>query len=171
MRIGFGYDVHALIEGKNLILGGIDVPHHRGLVGHSDADVLIHAVCDALLGAAAAGDIGLHFPDTDPRYRGISSLILLREVASVIERKGYDVANIDTTIVTESPKLSPYLDEMREKIAGALRTSPANISIKATTTEGLGFTGRREGIAAYAVCLLSRPSSRAGNGGVDDVRE
>ena len=156
MRVGFGYDVHALVEGENLILGGVDIPHHKGLAGHSDADVLIHAVCDALLGAATAGDIGVHFPDTDPRYKGISSLILLGKVANLVQTKGYNVANVDSTIVAESPKLSPYIDKMRERIAGALRTSSEDISIKATTTERLGFTGRGEGIAAYAVCLLSR---------------
>lgn len=154
MRIGHGYDVHRFTEGRPLVLGGVTVAHDRGLLGHSDADVLTHAVMDALLGAAALGDIGLHFPDSDPAYRGISSLTLLSRVGELLAEKGYRVGNIDATVVAEEPKLRPYVDAMREKIAAALRIEPERVSVKATTEEGLGFTGERLGIAAHAVCLL-----------------
>lgn len=154
MRIGHGYDVHRFTEGRPLVLGGVTVAHDRGLLGHSDADVLTHAVMDALLGAAALGDIGLHFPDSDPAYRGISSLTLLSRVGVLLAKKGYRVGNIDATVVAEEPKLRPYVDAMREKIAAALGIEPDRVSVKATTEEGLGFTGERLGIAAHAVCLL-----------------
>ena len=154
MRIGHGYDVHRFTEGRPLVLGGVTVAHDRGLLGHSDADVLTHAVMDALLGAAALGDIGLHFPDSDPAYRGISSLTLLSRVGALLVEKGYRVGNIDATVVAEEPKLRPYIDAMREKIAAALGIEPERVSVKATTEEGLGFTGERLGIAAHAVCLL-----------------
>ena len=154
MRIGHGYDVHSFTEGRPLVLGGVTVEHDRGLLGHSDADVLTHAVMDALLGAAALGDIGLHFPDSDPAYRGISSLTLLSRVGELLAEKGYRVGNIDATVVAEEPKLRPYIDAMREKIAAALGIEPERVSVKATTEEGLGFTGERLGIAAHAVCLL-----------------
>ena len=154
MRIGHGYDVHRFTEGRPLVLGGVTVAHDRGLLGHSDADVLTHAVMDALLGAAALGDIGLHFPDSDPAYRGISSLTLLSRVGELLAEKGYRVGNIDATVVAEAPKLRLYVDAMREKIAAALGIEPERVSVKATTEEGLGFTGERLGIAAHAVCLL-----------------
>ncbi len=154
MKIGHGYDVHRFTEGRPLVLGGVTVAHDRGLLGHSDADVLTHAVMDALLGAAALGDIGLHFPDSDPAYRGISSLTLLSRVGELLAEKGYRVGNIDATVVAEEPKLRPYIDAMREKIAAALGIEPERVSVKATTEEGLGFTGERLGIAAHAVCLL-----------------
>ncbi len=154
MRIGMGYDVHKLTKGRRLILGGVDIPWEKGLLGHSDADVLIHAVMDALLGAAALGDIGQHFPDTDPAYSGISSILLLEHVAGLLKEKGYTVSNIDATIIAQKPKMAPYLPQMQEKIARALKISEARLNIKATTEEGLGFTGRGEGIAAQAVCLL-----------------
>lgn len=156
MRIGHGYDVHRFQEGRDLILGGVKIPCDRGLLGHSDADVLTHAVMDALLGAAAQGDIGLHFPDSDPAYRGISSLVLLGRVGALLADLGYAVCNIDATVIAEEPKLRPYIDRMREKIAGALGVSADLVSVKATTEEGLGFTGERRGIAAHAVCLISR---------------
>ena len=154
MKIGHGYDVHRFAEGRALVLGGVTVPHDRGLLGHSDADVLTHAVMDALLGAAALGDIGLHFPDSDPAYRGINSLTLLSRVGKLLAEKGYRVGNIDATVVAEEPKLRPYIDAMREKLAAALGIEPDRVSVKATTEEGLGFTGERLGIAAHAVCLL-----------------
>lgn len=154
MRIGHGYDVHRFTEGRPLVLGGVTVAHDRGLLGHSDADVLTHAVMDALLGAAALGDIGLHFPDSDPAYRGISSLTLLSRVGELLAEKGYRVGNIDATVVAEEPKLRPYIDAMRANLAGALGIEPERVSVKATTEEGLGFTGERLGIAAHAVCLL-----------------
>ena len=154
MRIGHGYDVHRFAEGRDLVLGGVKIPHDRGLLGHSDADVLTHAVMDALLGAAALGDIGLHFPDSDPAYRGISSLSLLERVGKLLREKGYSVGNIDATVVAEEPRLRPYIDAMRENIAAALGVDAELVSVKATTEEGLGFTGERLGIAAHAVCLL-----------------
>lgn len=154
MRIGHGYDVHRFAEGRDLVLGGVKIPHDRGLLGHSDADVLTHAVMDALLGAAALGDIGLHFPDSDPAYRGISSLSLLERVGKLLREKGYSVGNIDATVVAEEPRLRPYIDAMRKNIAAALGVDAEHISVKATTEEGLGFTGERLGIAAHAVCLL-----------------
>ncbi|MBO6019701.1 MAG: 2-C-methyl-D-erythritol 2,4-cyclodiphosphate synthase [Clostridia bacterium] len=153
MRIGHGYDVHRF-EGRDLVLGGVKIPHDRGLLGHSDADVLTHAVMDALLGAAALGDIGLHFPDSDPAYLGISSLSLLERVGKLLREKGYSVGNIDATVVAQEPRLRPYIELMRENVAAALGVDPDLVSVKATTEEGLGFTGERLGIAAHAVCLL-----------------
>ena len=158
MRIGHGYDVHRLVEGRKLILGGVDIPFEKGLLGHSDADVLTHAVMDALLGAAALGDIGKLFPDSDPRYAGADSLQLATEVALCIRDAGYEIGNIDVTVLAQRPKLSPHIPLMREKLAAALRIPVSAIGVKATTEEGLGFTGTGEGIAAHAVCLLqSRP--------------
>ena len=154
MRIGMGYDVHKLTEGRPLILGGVTVPWEKGLLGHSDADVLVHAIMDALLGAAALGDIGLHFPDTDPRYKGISSIILLEKVGELLREKGYEPGNIDATIIAQKPKLRPYIDEMRKHVAAALDMSVEEVSVKATTEEGLGFTGTQEGISSHAVCLI-----------------
>lgn len=154
MRIGIGYDVHKLTEGRPLILGGVTVPWEKGLLGHSDADVLVHAIMDALLGAAALGDIGLHFPDTDPRYKGISSIILLEKVGELLREKGYEPGNIDATIIAQKPKLRPYIDEMRKHVAAALDMSVEDVSVKATTEEGLGFTGTQEGISSHAVCLI-----------------
>ena len=154
MRIGCGYDVHRLKEGRDLIIGGVKIEYEKGLLGHSDADVLIHAVMDALLGAAALGDIGLHFPDTDEKYKGISSMVLLAASASMIKEAGYEVENIDATVIAQAPKLRAYIDEMRANIASALEIDISRVNIKATTEEGLGFTGKGEGIAAQAVCLL-----------------
>ena len=154
MRIGSGYDVHAFAEDRKLILGGVEVPHNRGLAGHSDADVLVHAICDALLGAAALGDIGKHFPDTDPKYKGISSILLLRHVAGLLNEKGYRIGNIDATLVLQKPKVAPYIDQMRQNMAEAAGVELDRMSVKATTTEKLGFAGREEGVAAYAVALL-----------------
>ena len=156
MRIGHGYDVHKLVHGRDLILGGVKIPHTLGLLGHSDADVLLHAVSDALLGALALGDIGKHFPDTDPAYKGADSLMLLRRVMQLVREQGYGVGNIDATILAQAPKLRPYIDEMRRNIAEAVGADTAQISVKATTEEHLGFTGREEGIAAHAVALLVR---------------
>jgi 2-C-methyl-D-erythritol 2,4-cyclodiphosphate synthase len=156
-RIGFGYDVHRLVEGRKLILGGVDVPHSRGLDGHSDADVLLHAIADALLGAAALGDIGRHFPTDDPRYKGISSLILLRHVGDLLLQHRCSVVNIDATVVLEAPKIAPYADKMRQNIADALKIPIDRISIKATTHEGLGFVGSGQGASAHAVALLTTP--------------
>lgn len=154
-RIGTGYDVHQLAEGLPLWLGGVLVPHTHGLVGHSDADVLLHAICDALLGAAALGDIGKHFPDTDPQYKGISSLKLLGHVGGLLKEKGYQVGNIDSTVVAQRPKLAPYIQQMRQNIADMLGISIDQVSVKATTTEHLGFEGRMEGISAQAIALLT----------------
>lgn len=154
MRIGHGYDVHRLNEGRALVLGGVTVPHTMGLDGHSDADVLIHAIMDALLGAAAMGDIGKLFPDTDDAYLGIDSTILLRRVTEAISFKGYRLGNLDTTIIAQRPKLAPYIPEMREQIAKTMNVDPSQINVKATTEEHLGFTGNEQGIAAHAVCLL-----------------
>ena len=154
MRIGHGYDVHRLTEGRDLILGGDKIPYHLGLLGHSDADVLTHAVMDALLGAAALGDIGKLFPDTDAAYRGISSLKLLAVVRDRIRDAGYAVENIDATVIAQRPKLSPFIDEMRKTLAGVLDLAVDQVSIKATTEERLGFTGREEGVACHCVCLL-----------------
>lgn len=156
MRIGNGYDVHALKEGRKLILGGVEIPYSMGLDGHSDADVLIHAIMDALLGAASCGDIGKLFPDNDDKYKGISSILLLKEVKKAIEKKGFSVVNTDSVIIAQSPKLAPYIEEMRKNIAEALETDVENVSVKATTTEHLGFEGRKEGIAAMSVCLINR---------------
>jgi len=154
MRIGHGFDVHALVAGRKLIVGGMDIPYHLGLAGHSDADVLLHAICDALLGAAGLGDIGRHFPDSDARYKGIDSRELLREVARLIAAAGYSVGNIDATIIAQAPRMAPYIAGMRDNIAADVDTAADCINVKATTTEKLGFTGRGEGIAAEAVCLL-----------------
>jgi len=154
MRIGFGYDVHRLVEGRRLVLGGVEIPHEKGLLGHSDADVLVHAVMDALLGAAGLGDIGRHFPDSDSQYRGISSIILLARVREILAGHGYVPHNIDSTIVAQAPRLSPHIERMREIMAGALGAGPASINVKATTTEGLGFAGSGQGISAYAVALV-----------------
>lgn len=155
MRVGFGYDVHAFIENRPLILGGIEVPHTHGLLGHSDADVLLHSICDALLGAAALGDLGRHFPDTDPQYRGVSSLLLLEKTVEILRREGFVVVNVDSTLVLQKPRVAAYVPRMQAKIAYAMQI-PANcISVKATTTEKLGFAGREEGIAAYAVALVA----------------
>lgn len=155
MRIGTGYDVHALTEGRPLVIGGVTIPYELGLAGHSDADVLLHAVMDALLGAAALGDIGAHFPDTDERYKGISSLKLLEEVRDLLAQEGYVVDNIDATIIAQRPKMRPYIEQMRQKIADTLEIEISQVNVKATTEEGLGFTGRGEGISSQAVCLLS----------------
>ena len=154
MRIGCGYDVHRLVAGRDLILGGVKIPYERGLDGHSDADVLLHALMDALLGAAALGDIGVHFPPSEEKYKGISSEKLLREVARLLAEAGYRVVNVDTTIVAQRPKMASYLPDMREHIASCLGISVGAVSVKATTEEGLGFTGRSEGIAAQAVALI-----------------
>lgn len=156
MRIGHGYDVHRLIAGRKLILGGVDVPHDVGLLGHSDADVLTHAVMDALLGALALGDIGKHFPDTDERYAGADSIALLRHVAGLITAQGYRLGNLDATLLAQAPKLAPYIGQMRENIAAALNCEVSRVSVKATTEEKLGFTGAKEGIAAHCVCLLEK---------------
>ena len=155
MRVGMGYDVHKLTEGRKLILGGVDIPWEKGLLGHSDADVLIHAVMDALLGAAALGDIGKHFPDTDPAYKGISSIKLLVHVAGLLRENGYEVGNIDATVIAQKPKMAPHIPRMRRNMAEALGISESKLNIKATTEEGLGFTGRGEGIASQAICLLT----------------
>ncbi len=155
MRIGQGYDVHRLTAGRGLILGGVKIPYEKGLLGHSDADVLVHAVMDALLGAAALGDIGQHFPDTDPAYRGISSIELLKRVGALLEEHGYVIENIDSTIIAQRPKLADYRPRMAQNIAGALHLEVDRVSVKATTEEGLGFTGAGEGIAAQAICLLT----------------
>ncbi len=154
MRVGLGYDVHKLVEGRKLIIGGVDVPHEKGLLGHSDADVLIHAVMDSILGALALGDIGKHFPDTDKKYKGADSMKLLEFVYNLINEKGYSIGNIDCTIIAQSPKMAPHIQNMRENIAKVLNTSIENINVKATTEEGLGFTGAKEGIAAQSICLL-----------------
>jgi 2-C-methyl-D-erythritol 2,4-cyclodiphosphate synthase len=154
MRVGFGYDVHAFVGGRRLVLGGVEIPHSEGLLGHSDADVLLHAICDALLGAAALGDIGRHFPDSDPAYAGVSSLVLLKEVAVRIRAAGYAVANLDSTVVAQQPRLAPHIPTMVEKISAVLDLPLDKVNVKATTTEKLGFAGRSEGIAAYAVALL-----------------
>ncbi|MHB1049794.1 MAG: 2-C-methyl-D-erythritol 2,4-cyclodiphosphate synthase [Bacteroidota bacterium] len=155
-RVGFGFDVHKIVPGRKLILGGVEIPHDKGLLGHSDADVLLHAICDALLGAAALGDIGKHFPDTDPRYKDISSLALLKHVHSLIENNGYSIENIDSTVVLESPKIAPYIETMRKRIAETLYILEEQISVKATTNEGMGFIGAREGAVAYAVTSINK---------------
>ena len=154
MRVGMGYDVHRLTKDRNLILGGVKIPWEKGLLGHSDADVLIHAIMDALLGAAALGDIGRHFPDTDPAYKGISSIRLLKHVAALLSEKGYGIGNIDAVIIAQKPKMAPHIPQMKENIAKALEIDMDCLNIKATTEEKLGFTGREEGIASEAVCLL-----------------
>lgn len=155
MRIGFGFDVHRLVEGRELWLGGVKIPHTLGLLGHSDADVAIHALCDALLGAAALRDIGYHFPDTDPKYKGIDSRKLLKEVGRLIHEAGYTFGNCDITICAEQPKLNPFIPDMQQQLANCLNCQPSQVSVKATTTERLGYTGRGEGIAAHAVALIN----------------
>lgn len=156
MRIGHGYDVHRLMEGRKLILGGVEIPCDKGLLGHSDADVLLHAVMDSLLGAAALGDIGRHFPDTDPAYEGIDSRVLLKKTGELLKESGYEVGNIDCTVIAQRPKLAPYIGEMRKNIAETLGISENQVNVKATTEEKLGFTGRGEGIAAHAVSLIEK---------------
>lgn len=156
LRIGQGYDVHQLVEGRKLIMGGVDIPHTRGLLGHSDADVLAHAVADALLGGVRGGDIGKLFPDTDPAYEGADSMKLLAAVAGFVRERGYEILDVDSVITAQAPKLSPYRDQMRENLARAMGISPENVGVKATTTEHLGFEGREEGISATAVALLVR---------------
>ena len=155
MRVGFGFDVHPIIENMPFTLGGVSVPHHKGAVGHSDADVLVHAICDALLGAANMGDIGMHFPDTDPALKGVDSKILLKKVVQLITQKGYQIVNIDTTVCLQQPKIRPFIPQMQETLASVMSIPVDSISIKATTTEKLGFTGREEGISAYATVLLA----------------
>lgn len=154
MRVGFGYDVHAFVEGRPLVLGGVQIPHTHGLLGHSDADVLLHAICDALLGASALGDIGRHFPDSDPAYKGISSLILLQQTVSLMKEHGLAIKNVDTTLVLQKPRLAPHIPQMVEHISRVTGLAQSCINVKATTTERLGFTGREEGVAAYAVVLV-----------------
>ncbi len=156
MRIGYGYDVHKLVEGRKLIIGGVDIPYEKGLLGHSDADVLLHAVMDSLLGAAALGDIGKHFPDSDDKYKGISSIKLLKEVLALINDNNYCIINLDATIIAQKPKMRPYIDRMRCNIAEALEIDINTVNVKATTEEGLGFTGKEEGIAANCVCLIEK---------------
>lgn len=154
MRVGLGYDVHRLAEGRKLILGGVEIPHSLGLLGHSDADVLLHAIMDALLGAAALGDIGKHFPDTEEAYRGISSRKLLEHVGMLVEKEGYRIENIDATVIAQKPKLRPFIEEMEQNIADVLKLEKNQVNVKATTEEGLGFTGTEAGISAQAVCVL-----------------
>ncbi len=154
MRVGMGYDVHRLVPERDLVLGGVKIDYERGLLGHSDADVLLHAIMDAVLGAAALGDIGKHFPDTDPAYRGASSIRLMEQVRQMVEKEGFSVGNVDATIIAQRPKMRPYIDEMRGNIARALGVGVSQVNVKATTEEGLGFTGSGEGISAQAVCLL-----------------
>ena len=154
IRIGHGYDVHRFAPERKLILGGVEISYDVGLIGHSDADVLLHAIADSLLGAAALGDIGKHFPDCDEKYKNADSLVLLEKVSRIVAEKGYKTVNVDSTIIAQAPKLAPYIDKMRENIARALGTDKDNVSVKATTEEGLGFTGNKEGIAAHAVCLI-----------------
>lgn len=157
MRVGMGYDVHRLVEGRELVMGGVKIPYEKGLLGHSDADVLLHAIADALLGAAALGDIGKHFPDSDPAYKGISSVILLKKVGELISGKGFLIENIDATIIAQAPKMRPYIDTMRENIASALEIEVSQVNVKATTEEGLGFTGNGDGISSQAICMLTSP--------------
>lgn len=157
MRIGMGYDVHKLAEGRKLIIGGVEIPYEKGLLGHSDADVLLHAIMDALLGAAALGDIGKHFPDTDPAYKGISSMKLLEHVGKLLEEKCFLIENIDATIIAQAPKMRPHIDTMRQNIADALKIGVSQVNVKATTEEGLGFTGSGAGISSQAICLLTSP--------------
>lgn len=157
MRIGMGYDVHRLVEGRKLIVGGVNIPYERGLLGHSDADVLLHAIMDALLGAAALGDIGKHFPDTDPAYKGADSMALLEKVGELLEREGFFIENIDATIIAQAPRMRPHIDTMRGNIAKSLCIEVSQVNVKATTEEGLGFTGSGEGISAQAICMLTSP--------------
>lgn len=157
MRVGMGYDVHRLVEGRDLIIGGVTIPYEKGLLGHSDADVLLHAISDALLGAAGLGDIGKHFPDSDPAYKGISSIVLLEKVGELLEEKGFLIENIDATIIAQAPKMRPFIDNMQENIAKALGIETCQVNVKATTEEGLGFTGTGEGISSQAICMLTSP--------------
>ena len=157
MRIGMGYDVHRLVEGRDLIMGGVTIPYEKGLLGHSDADVLVHAIMDALLGAAGLDDIGKHFPDNDPAYKGISSVELLKKVGELLEENAFLIENIDSTIIAQAPKMRPHIDAMRKNIAEALGIEIGQINVKATTEEGLGFTGKGEGISAQAICMLTSP--------------
>lgn len=157
MRIGMGYDVHRLTENRKCVIGGVEIPYEKGLLGHSDADVLLHAVMDALLGAAALGDIGRHFPDTDNAYKDADSMELLRKVGELLEERAFLIENIDATIIAQAPKMRPYIDQMRENIAGALKIEVEQVNVKATTEEGLGFTGAGEGISAQAICMLATP--------------
>lgn len=157
IRVGYGYDVHRLVEGRDLIIGGVKIDFELGLLGHSDADVLIHAICDALLGAAALRDIGYHFPDTDSRYKGIDSKILLSRTVGILKEHGYIVCNVDATVCAEKPKLNPHISKMQQVLSGLMGLDPDRVSIKATTTEQLGFTGRQEGISAHAVALIEKP--------------
>jgi len=159
MRVGIGYDVHRLVKDRDMIIGGVSIPYELGLDGHSDADVLLHAIMDAMLGAAALGDIGKHFPDTDPAYKGVSSMKLLEKVRDLVEEEGYFVGNIDATIIAQKPKMRPYIDEMRQNVAKALGVDLSCINIKATTEEGLGFTGKMEGISSQAICMLVSPAN------------
>lgn len=154
LRIGHGYDVHAFSDNRKCIIGGVEIPYEKGLLGHSDADVLLHAISDSLLGAAALGDIGKHFPDTDPQYKGANSLMLLESVVNLINSKGYTVNNIDATVIAQAPKMAPYIQQMRQNIANALKVDVDFVNVKATTEEKLGFTGRKEGISAHCVCLI-----------------
>lgn len=154
IRVGFGYDVHRLVKGRELILGGVKIDHHEGLDGHSDADVLTHVLCDALLGAACLRDIGYHFPDTDERYKGVKSTFLLQQVVALLEKEGFGIGNIDATICAERPKLNPHIEEIQKNLANCMQIGTQDVSIKATTTEKLGFTGREEGLSAYAVVLI-----------------
>ena len=157
MRIGMGYDVHRLVEDRALIIGGVEIPYEKGLLGHSDADVLLHAIMDALLGAAALGDIGKHFPDSDPEYKGISSMVLMEKVGELLRENGFIIENIDATIIAQAPKMRPYIDSMRENIARVLEMDVSCVNVKATTEEGLGFTGSGEGISSQAICMLTSP--------------
>lgn len=159
MRIGMGYDVHRLVEGRDLIIGGVNIPHTMGLDGHSDADVLVHAIMDALLGAAALGDIGTHFPDTDPAYKGADSLKLLEHVGMLLDQNHYVIENIDSTVIAQKPKMAPHIMTMRENIARCLRISVEQVNVKATTEEKLGFTGEEKGISSQAICLLTQPEN------------
>jgi 2-C-methyl-D-erythritol 2,4-cyclodiphosphate synthase len=159
MRVGIGYDVHPLAEGRRLVLGGVEVPFERGLAGHSDGDVLVHAIIDALLGAAALGDIGTHFPSSDPKYKDVSSISLLRQIGALLRERGWGVGNIDATIVAERPRLSPFVERMRKLMGQTLGIATEQIAVKAKTTDGLGFAGRGEGVAAYAVALVERLSA------------
>lgn len=154
IKIGHGYDVHRLVEGRKLILGGVCIPHPKGLLGHSDADVLAHAICDALLGALALGDIGKHFPDNDEKYKNADSLVLLKKVCELVREQGYEISNVDSTVLAQAPKLRPYIDSMRQNLTEAMGVDVGSVSVKATTEEGLGFTGAEEGIAAHAVALV-----------------
>lgn len=156
MRIGMGYDVHRLTENRKLIIGGVDIPYSKGLLGHSDADVLLHAIMDSLLGAAALGDIGKHFPDTDPKFKGISSIDLLKEVRNLLDKEGYEIVNIDATIIAQNPKMAPYISKMIKNISSTLQIDDNLVNVKATTEEGLGFTGNEEGISSQSICLITK---------------